>query len=131
MGSEMWDDAFVQIGNLNSGTDFECDDYAGGTSDDWRLPNVKELFSLVDFSQYWPPLPSGHPFTGSHSSFYWSSSTSSYVTANAWAVHLGTGSVNYISKSAVTYYIWPVRGGHTGNLYETISLSASSAKRQI
>jgi hypothetical protein len=29
---------------------------------DRRLPNMKELFSLTDFSRYYPALPDGHPF---------------------------------------------------------------------
>jgi hypothetical protein len=116
MGSELWDDALTQVGNLNSGTDFECDDYAAGTFGDWRLPNVRELFSLVDFSQYWLVLPDGCPFVGVNPIVYWSSTTSPYVAANAWDVHMATGSVNYVAKSGVTHGVLPVRGGHTGDL---------------
>ena len=31
---------------------------------DWRLPNAKELYSLIDLGRFTPTLPSGHPFTG-------------------------------------------------------------------
>ena len=36
----------------------------------YRLPEVKELFSLVDFSQSNPTLPAGHPFSNVQSSIY-------------------------------------------------------------
>jgi len=35
-----------------------CTDLGDGS----RLPEVKELISLVDYSQYYPALPEGHPF---------------------------------------------------------------------
>jgi hypothetical protein len=44
-------------GVLNMGTDFSCAEYAAGTFDDWRLPNVKELQSLIYFGRVNPALP--------------------------------------------------------------------------
>ncbi|MDZ7695556.1 MAG: DUF1566 domain-containing protein [Deltaproteobacteria bacterium] len=41
--------------------------------DDWRLPNIRELYSLVDLSQSSPALPPGHPFTVNNTGYYWSS----------------------------------------------------------
>jgi hypothetical protein len=82
----------------------------GSHQTDWRLPNVRELFSLIDFSQYGPTLPSGHPFTGVQSSSYWSSTTTAYSTSGAWSVYLYAGSVNNGIKTG-TAYVWPVRGG--------------------
>ena len=35
----------------------------GSKAGDWRLPNVRELQSLVDYGRYDPALPEGHPFT--------------------------------------------------------------------
>ncbi|MFN2352819.1 MAG: DUF1566 domain-containing protein, partial [Kiritimatiellia bacterium] len=67
-------------------------DFAGHT--DWRLPNVRELHSLIDYRNT-PALPSGHPFTGvqSDDDYYWSSSTRAVHTASAWLVYLAMGSV--------------------------------------
>jgi len=86
----------------------------------WRLPNVRELQSLIDYSQYHPPLPAGHPFLGVHpfvgegSSNYWSSTTEPSSTgdlASAWAVSFDQGNAFVYLKSYVGYYVWCVRGG--------------------
>ena len=83
-------------------------DYGGQT--DWRLPNAKELFSLIDLGRSSPALPAGHPFLGSPAGYYWSSSTYAGATASAWYVHLFAGSVLNGAKTT-SYYVWPVRGG--------------------
>jgi hypothetical protein len=82
----------------------------GSTAGQWRLPNVRELFSLIDFSQFGAALPSGHPFTGVQQSTYWSSTTYAPSTPYAWIVQLGDGTVNWVSKSTGRL-VWPVRGG--------------------
>ncbi|MCM2357274.1 MAG: DUF1566 domain-containing protein [Geobacteraceae bacterium] len=83
---------------------------------DWRLPNRKELRSLVDISRYNPALPAGHPFTNVQASFYWSSSTFASSTDYAWVVNLRDGSVlNYYKYGYGNYYVWPVRAGQSGS----------------
>lgn len=57
-----------------------CEDLETGgpfhLTTDWRLPNVKELLSLIDYGQADPTLPSDHPFTGIQTDdFYWTSTT--------------------------------------------------------
>ena len=81
-----------------------------GQHSDWRLPEVKELQSLLDYSQFNPALPQGHPFINVQSSSYWSSSTYAYYTLNAWNVDMDYGDVDGNSKSS-NHYVWPVRGG--------------------
>jgi hypothetical protein len=110
LGLWAWADALTQIAYLRSGTDFSCDNYAAGTFGDWRLPNVRELQSLVDYSQYGRALLSGHPFTGVQSSSYWSGTTYAGDTSYAWNVWLGSGTVDTSSKTHARY-VWPVRGG--------------------
>ena len=110
-----WNTALSDVTELNTnGTmnDHHCGDSsnAGSHQTDWRLPNVRELLSLVDYGQDKPALPSGHPFSDVHSDFYWSSSTHAHHTTNAWYARLLRGFVNDDNKTNA-YYVWPVRGG--------------------
>jgi hypothetical protein len=87
-----------------------CNSLTYASHSDWRLPNVRELQSLIDYGRNSPALPSGHPFTGVQSSGYWSSTTIADYTDDAWFVYLGFGFVHSSSKT-LTNYVWPVRAG--------------------
>jgi len=96
-----------------------CNSLTLGEHDDWRLPNIKELFSLIDWAFYSPALSDaagtakwteGNPFTGVQSNSYWSSTTYAGYTDHAWIVYMCNGYVDNGNKSYGTY-VWPVRGG--------------------
>ena len=115
-GVRTWEQALSDANTLSSGSAGLTD---GSMAGDWRLPNRKELESLLDFAYYGPALSSasgmsqwtsGDAFIGVQSSIYWSSTTYSGYTAGAWGVDLSDGSVSYGGK-ANTYYVWPVRAG--------------------
>ena len=93
-------DAFSAIAALNASN------YDG--SSQWRLPNVKELQSIVNYNTYSPAIDTAY-FT-SQSLYYWSSTTYAYSTGNAWGVNFNVGFVSSFDKSS-TYYVRPVRGG--------------------
>lgn len=82
----------------------------GAVEGDWRLPNVRELQSLIDYGRSNPALSSGHPFTGVQSASYWSSSTSEDNTTRALNVNLGDNLVS-AGKKNDKHLVWPVRGG--------------------
>ena len=69
-----------------------CEDLPLGDFDDWRLPNIKELGSLVDYSKTNPSIDS--LFANALFPNYWSSTTSASDTANAWAGALGIGGMS-------------------------------------
>ena len=106
-GIRIWATALTDCATLNNGEGGLTD---GSVQGDWRLPNAKELYSLIDLGRSGPALPSGHPFTGVQSDYYWSSSTDAGVTDFARIVHLYSGVV-YLDFKTTTYYVWPVRGG--------------------
>jgi len=77
---------------------------------DWRLPNVRELESLLDLNAHSPALPPDHPFTGVREG-YWSSTTSIYEPSYAWVVYPVDGPVGVATKARPEFFLWPVRGG--------------------
>ena len=94
----------------NAITNCEALDYAG--HNDWRLPNIKELVSIVNFSRQ---IPAVDPtiFTVAPTYFdYWSSTTSSYDTSFVWAVEFCSGSMGGIKRDGEGgCKVRPVRGG--------------------
>jgi hypothetical protein len=61
---------------------------------DWRLPNKKELRSLLDYSRYNPAINTTY-FPDTVSSFYWSSTTYASYTNYAWGVNFSYGHDNH------------------------------------
>jgi hypothetical protein len=83
-------------------------DHGGYT--DWRLPNVRELHSLIDLGRFNPALPTGHPFTGWVADDYWTSSMLADPSGDAWFMRLLDGYIDVSGTNAASY-VWPVRGG--------------------
>jgi hypothetical protein len=81
---------------------------------DWRVPNIKELLSLVDYGEFCPALPSGHPFINVQnysSGSYWSSTTRIGDDGQAWSTCIFNGEADCDTKDSSRLYLWPVRGG--------------------
>ena len=82
---------------------------------DWRLPNIHELRSLIDYSNYDPALLSLHPFisvsTGINNAIYWSSTVYKLATTYAWYINITNGLTNGSLKTTSELYVWPVRAG--------------------
>ncbi len=77
--------------------------------EDWRLPNRSEMESLLDFSNYNPALPSGHPFTRV-TSYIWSSTSYASATQLVWLGHPNGYWVTY--NKAQTHLVLPVRSAN-------------------
>jgi len=84
-----------------------CEDRDLGGHVDWRLPDVKELRSIVDNTRYHLAIDPV-AFAGTEQTYYWSSSTYAYYTNYAWYVYFGSGYVNNNYKT-FTYYVRCVR----------------------
>ena len=76
---------------------------------DWRLPNRRELRSLIDHSEREPALPRPYPFVNVNLSWYWTSTTAARNAAYAWYVHLEGGRMFY-GKKTDYFWAWPVAG---------------------
>ncbi len=98
-----WNSALLFVNSLNS------DGYCGHS--DWRIPNRKELFSLIDYSKGAPALPDGSMLSlVLDYYYYWSSTSYASNSLYAWCVDMLDGMGVPCSKSFPNH-ILPVRGG--------------------
>jgi quinol monooxygenase YgiN len=104
-GRLSWQDALDACNGLEDGKYGLEDD---SKREDWRLPNVNELRSLIDYSEFAPSLPKTHPFTHVRSSLYWSSTTVASAPRFARFVFIGVGPSVWDHKG-VLMNVWPVR----------------------
>ncbi len=112
-----WQTALDTVKNLAHGS---CSLTDGSNLGDWRLPSVKELQSLVDFSRFNPSLDDSTPFI-SGGSQVWSSTTVQSAPEHAWYVTFGDGAtlqdfrdpeavlLGGDSKTTFPGVVWPVR----------------------
>ncbi|MEA2079566.1 MAG: DUF1566 domain-containing protein [Pseudomonadota bacterium] len=85
---------------------------------DWRLPNRRELRSLISHQAKRPALPEDQPFTNIFNGWYWSSTTATISPAHAWYVNMEGGRMFYGGKDQ-SFLVWPVRGKGNGVLPAT------------
>jgi len=97
------DDALPR--NWNDANSY-CSNLTLGSSSNWRLPIVSELFQLTDKGKSSPAIES--IFTNTKSELYWS--TTQYVIdySSAWVINFDN-SVNYSVSKAGKYYVRCVR----------------------
>ena len=118
-GEQTWFNALSVCETLASSA---CGLTDGSVAGDWRLPNVRELQSLIDFGFYEPALPNtagtgkwseGNPFTGVLSNSYWSSTTYEQTTYSAWHMYMYIGRASYgVKTDYIGYHVWPVRNAN-------------------
>jgi len=78
---------------------------------DWRLPNINELASLVNFQEeinnsVWL---NSHGFRNVLDNEYWSSTTDTVSPDYAWKLYMGNGNVFYVYKFSFFRFLLPVR----------------------
>jgi hypothetical protein len=108
-GKVTWAHALDFVAGINAGTY----PLGGGGYHDWRLPNVRELQSLIDYGRSYPALPEGHPFTGvPWGDYHWSSTTFAPDENLAFDAAIGgNGIADPVNKFNEFDYVWCVRGG--------------------
>jgi hypothetical protein len=88
--------------------------FGGGVRawDDWRLPNVRELQSIVDYGRAATfGGPSIDPVFGSVSTAYLSSTIYAGDVSDVWVVNFYDGGVNHGGVQFFSLYVRAVRGG--------------------
>jgi hypothetical protein len=105
-GSRTWEQALGDARSLASGA---CGLEDGSVAGEWRIPNVKELQSLVDFGRSDPAMPSDHPFRLATGTRAWSSTSNG---TRAWTVEIGSGSIDFKASKGDVHAVLPVRGGY-------------------
>ena len=87
--------------------------------DDWRLPGIRELMSIIDYSRATPYLD---PVFAGGVSNYWSSTTNAATPSEAWGVFFYDGDAAWYDKSSTSNSVRCVRGGLPVDYSFTLSL---------
>lgn len=87
---------------------FNREEYLGRS--DWRMPDRRELRSLIDHEQRMPALPRNSPFSGIRESWYWTGTSSAMFPDYAWYIHFAGGRMFWGRKDQQAF-CRPVCGG--------------------
>ncbi|HEX4963481.1 MAG TPA: DUF1566 domain-containing protein [Thermoanaerobaculia bacterium] len=104
-GPRTWEQALAVCNSLGSGNFGLMD---GSMPGDWRLPNFREIESLVDYGQVGPSLPADQPFVNVRPTSYWTSTSVATAPSQAMFIILGVGPGIFENKEH-PFFVWPVR----------------------
>ncbi len=74
-----------------------CEDLILNAYDDWQMPTIKQLQTIIDVEQQKVAIKKEFEFT--KSSNYWSNSSHQERRDSFWYVNFETGKVNYTNKN--------------------------------
>lgn len=84
-----------------------CNDLSLTGNGNWRVPEVKELSTIVDYRRFSPSIESAY-FPETISEFYWSASSYANDNSLAWLINFNGGLVTTDNKTNA-YYVRCVR----------------------
>jgi hypothetical protein len=110
MGKQAWNTSLVATTGFNTAPgQFNCTGYSG-TYSDWRMPNIRELESLINYgvadSSAWLNT---NGFINIQSSFYWSSTSNINKKAQPFVQDFQK-TKKILKKQSSKLYVLPVRG---------------------
>lgn len=105
-GLRTWDQALAVCNSLAMNPGYGLMD--GSRPGDWRLPNIKEAESLVDYNNVGPSIPQGNPFVNVRPSSYWTSTSVAFAPTQAMFIIYGVGPAIFENKEH-PFFVWPVR----------------------
>jgi hypothetical protein len=90
-----------------------CEDLSLSGHDDWRLPNINELQSLLDYTRFCPAIDTGAFPDTPMSSTYWSSTTNACDYSQTFFARFVSFENGYVvpDYKLNDYYVRAVRGG--------------------
>ena len=112
-GTAIWATA---LANANGLASLSCGLTDGSTAGQWRLPNLREMQSLIHYGYTNPAVPNtdgtgqwtaGNPFLNVQND-YWTSMAFALNPTLAWIMSVRFGNVDFTDKAA-PYFAWAVR----------------------
>ena len=120
-GEREWADGISDANELAGDGTSNCGLTDNSRRGGWRMANLKELLSLMDYGHDFPVplLPDGHPFTGVkvinddgyYPASYWTSTSNGPASGSVYTISFGTGWVERYSvdPSFAQFSVWPER----------------------
>ena len=93
-----------------------CIDYIPPTNDEpdieWRLSNLNELQTLLNYGEFNPSIDFDNPFSIQTTQPFWTSSSSNGANylSHAWAIDFKNGNIIAALDKSFQAYSWPVSG---------------------
>lgn len=106
-GAQVWSRGLELSNTLANG---QCGLQDQSRAGEWRMANIVELQSLLDYGNEGFALPNGHPFANVSGGTYWTSTQAPAAPPLGWFITLSIGPTVFDVK-VNRFHVWPVRGG--------------------